>query len=376
MSEKYIKFAPGIEYIEPDFDQKVERITAEIKTFISKSKQQSGGKYATRDAHAKGYGVAKAEFEVLGNLPPEFAQGLYAKPGKYEAVLRFSNGSAKVLADASSGLAMGIAIKIFGVEGQNLLEDEADSRNFDYNMINWPVFFCNSAEHYLYIDRIFLKVNEYFAKGTAGKLKLFYDWMTGFGKFFPNREAWKEFKAFSSFQKIKPHNTLLHTFYTMGAVRHGDYIAKLRVTPVKEYADLITRRNIDVNAAAQVFRPAIAAELQEHAYEFDIQVQLCTDLKKMPVEDLTKEWPEELSPFVTIGKIRIPQQDITAEKNDELMEHLSFTPFRCLEENRPMGNLQLTRKEAYRTSSRLRHQLNNKERKEAQNLQELFNMPG
>ena len=50
------------------------------------------------------------------------------------------------------------------------------------------------------------------------------------------------------------------------------------------------------------------AELRDRPYEFDIQVQLCVDLAQMPVEDVTVEWPEALSPFVTVAKLRIPQR--------------------------------------------------------------------
>jgi hypothetical protein len=39
----------------------------------------------------------------------------------------------------------------------------------------------------------------------------------------------------------------------------------------------------------------------------------------MPVEDVTVEWPEALSPFVTVAKLRIPQHDISAEDNLEKM---------------------------------------------------------
>lgn len=372
MATTYVKFAPNLERIEADFDQKVRRITDDIQQYITNSPNISGVNYHTRDAHAKGYAAVRAEFEILNDLPAELAQGLYAQPGRYEAVVRFSNGSARVTTDQNSGLAMGLAIKIMGIQGKVMLEEEADCGNFDYNLINWPIFFCNSAEHYQYIDKLFLKVNDYFAKGALGRLKFAYDWLTGIGTFFPNKDSWNEFRAFSSFKKIKPENCLLHSFYTMGAVRHGDYVAKLRATPVKQYADQVTRREIDVKAAGQVFRPALVAELKEHAYEFEIQIQLCKDLKRMPIEELTTEWPESLSPFVTVAKLRIPQQDVSGEDNFPIMEHLSFTPFRCLEANRPMGNLQLTRKEAYRKSSTLRHQLNNAQRQEPKTLQGLF----
>jgi hypothetical protein len=121
-----------------------------------------------------------------------------------------------------------------------------------------------------------------------------------------------------------------------------------------------------------VFRPALVAELQERPYEFDVQVQLCTDLAQMPVEKTTVLWPESLSPYVTVAKLRLPQQDIGGEENFERMDKTSMSPWRVTEEHRPLGGIMRSRLEVYRQSSILRHQVNNQERKEPRNLAEVF----
>jgi hypothetical protein len=87
----------------------------------------------------------------------------------------------------------------------------------------------------------------------------------------------------------------------MGAVRNGDYVAKVCFAPVPAFADKVVQRDLDLGSAPEVYRPALVAELQDRPYELDIQVQLCTDLARMPVEDVTVEWPEALSPFVTVA---------------------------------------------------------------------------
>ncbi|SEB14319.1 catalase family protein [Pedobacter hartonius] len=374
MTHKYIKFDPGIENIPPDFNQKVEKIIAETLETVRLSKQRSGNGYATRDVHVKGYGLLKAELEIRKDLPEEFAQGLYAKAGKYKAVIRFSNASSALTTDAKSAPFMGMAIKIFDVAGETDLDDEAHSGTFDYNLISIPSLFCSSIEHYSYINHLVLKVDEYFAKGIPGILKFGYHWLTGMGKFFPTPLTIRELYNFISLSRLKPTNLLLNEYYSVGAVRHGDYIAKIRAKPVTAYADEITRRVLNLKSADQVFRPALAEELKEHNYEFVIQVQLCKDLKRMPVEDLTIKWPEQLSPFVTVANLKIPKQDISGGDNLKIMEHLSFSPFRCLEENRPLGNLQLTRKEVYRQSSILRNKLNHVPRKEPSGPEEIFGL--
>ena len=161
-----------------------------------------------------------------------------------------------------------------------------------------------------------------------------------------------------------------HWFRTDEACR--DYVAKLRVAPVKEFADRVERRALDPNSTSQVFRPALVAELHERPYEFDLQVQLCTDLYHMPVENVTVRWPENLSPFVTVAKLRLPQQDISGDDNLDRMDATSMTAWRVTEEHRPLGNIMRSRKEVYHQSSILRHQINGQERKEPKRVAEVF----
>ena len=98
-------------------------------------------------------------------------------------------------------------------------------------------------------------------------------------------------------------------------------VAKVRIAPAKEFADRVVRRTLDVKSALHVYRP-----------------QLCTDLAHMPVEDVTVPWPETLSPFVTVAKLRLPQQDIGGDDNLELQDATSMSAWRVTEEHRPLGN--------------------------------------
>lgn len=96
-------------------EQNIRVITDDIKSYITRSDKVSDINYHTRDAHAKGYCALKAKFEILDNIPKEYAQGLYAKSGIHDAVIRFSNGASRVSPDRKLGLAQGLAIKVFDV---------------------------------------------------------------------------------------------------------------------------------------------------------------------------------------------------------------------------------------------------------------------
>jgi hypothetical protein len=293
-------------------------------------------------------------------------------------MVRFSNGQPHVGIDRLLGAVCGIGLKIFGIEGKKLLEDEPDGTTFDYAMINYPIFFANTVEHYIFVLRVGAQAGapppptELPQEKRARIGRFLHDFVTGQGTLEPESWAWEELAAIAQFIQIPFVNLLLSSYHTMGAVRHGDYVAKLRVAPVKEFADKVQRRALDPNASTQVFRPALVAELKERPYEFDIQVQLCTNIYETPIEDVTVRWPEALSPFVTVAKLRLPQQDIGGDDNLDRMDATSMTPWRVTEEHRPLGNIMRSRREVYRTSSMLRHQINHQVRKEPKNLAEVF----
>ncbi|MFF8905938.1 catalase family protein [Streptomyces olivaceoviridis] len=376
MAAQFVPYTPDVEAQDPDFDRHVQTVIEKTENYIAESVEAGGTGQALRDAHAKGYGLVRGEVEILDGLPAEYAQGIYATPGTHDALIRFSNGSPHAGADARLGAATGLALKMFGIPGPTLLEDEPDTGTFDYANINGPIFFCNTVEHYLFIQELFLNAPAYFSQGRPGAHRFFTEFVTGMGTLDQDDWAWDEFLAFLRLSKTPPANLLLSSYWTMGAVRHGDYIAKVRITPDPDRAAAVVRRTIDPSSAQEVFRPALQAELRERPYAFDIQVQLCTDLRRMPVEDTTVEWPERLSPSVTVARLRLPQQDISGPENLARMDSLSFTPWRVTAEHAPLGNIMRARKEVYRHSSIARHKLNQQPRTEPRSADEVLGPAG
>jgi len=70
-------------------------------------------------------------------MPSEYAQA-FTPNRTHEAMVRFSNGTNHVGGDQFLGPITGIGLKIFGIEGKTLLEDEPDSHTFDYALTNHP----------------------------------------------------------------------------------------------------------------------------------------------------------------------------------------------------------------------------------------------
>ena len=85
--------APDGEVIPSGEASAITQVKEMIEDLVRAQARQDG--HATRDAHAKAHGCAKATFEVLGDIPSELAVGVFAQPRTFKAWVRFSNGSAR-----------------------------------------------------------------------------------------------------------------------------------------------------------------------------------------------------------------------------------------------------------------------------------------
>ena len=350
----------------------LKRCTSYLNLGVKKSKDLNDIDHHVRAVHAKSYCGLKAKFEILDDIPKEYAQGLYAKAGIHDAVIRFSNAAAAVSADRRLGLGQGLAIKIFDVPGEKLVPGEEYSTTFDYALVNSPIFFTNSLKNYAYLSKLNFGLNGYLGDGLLGKGKFVFHWLTKYGKEFPDLEGLRSLNAFRKLATTPPKNAWLYDYFSQGAFRHGDYMAKVRVTPTKASMKKIKRTNIHLFTEDEAIRPAIIEEIREHDYQFDVQIQLCRNLKKQPIDQLTQEWKESDAPFVTVATLTIPCQDVPDDGNLDAIEDLSFTTFRCLEENRPIGKIQHSRLRAYQASSKARHEHNMAKRKEPTSLKQIF----
>ena len=77
-----------------------------------------------RGGNTKTHGIVRAEFIVHDGLPPQFRHGIYAQPKTYRAWVRFSGPGPYVTPDIDDVGFMSISIKLMGVPGPKLMEDE------------------------------------------------------------------------------------------------------------------------------------------------------------------------------------------------------------------------------------------------------------
>src|ERR1700755_3239184 len=72
---------------------------------------------ALRAVHAKSHGLLKAKLIVQDGLPAQLAQGIFARPANYDAVVRLSSAPGDLLPDTVS-THHGFALKIKGAYGE------------------------------------------------------------------------------------------------------------------------------------------------------------------------------------------------------------------------------------------------------------------
>ncbi len=338
-----LRFTPDMEKPAPD---EAETNAALIETLgkISETTFAHSG-HAIRSVHAKSHGVLRATLVVHPDLPPALAQGLFAKPGEYDAVLRFSTNPGDILDDSVS-TPRGLAIKIIGVEGPRLPGSESDTTQ-DFVLVNAPAFGAPTPAKFLGNLKLLAATTDK-AEGAKSALSAVA------------RGAESAIEALGGKSPTvtsmggQPATSILgETFYSQVPVLYGDHIAKVAVAPVFALSAL-TGTPVDL-AAPNALRDSVAAHFATQGGEWDLRVQLCTDLDTMPIEDASVAWPEDASPYVTVARLKAaPQDSWSPEAVAAVDEGLAFSPWHGLAAHRPLGGVMRARNSTYTSSAGFR----------------------
>jgi catalase len=291
-----------------------------------------------RDAHPKMHGLVKAEFIVEPDLPADLRVGIFSQPKTYQAWVRFSNQDSSINPDIQKDI-RGMAIKLMGVPGEKLLEAERNEQTHDFILISTNVFVTKDAEEF---DNL-LKAIE----GSVLR-KLWF-----FGTHWRVIEnLLKSNRKFANPLQIRYFSTTPYLFGEGNAVKYS-------AIPKFDVPD-----RIPANPSDNYLREAMIRQLSKGDAWFDFTVQKQVNADSMPIEDPGKAWSESESPFRTVAKIRILQQEFDSEKQREFGENLSCSPWHALPEHRPLGGVNRARKAVYAFISSFRHEYNHVPRRE------------
>ncbi len=307
--------------------------------------------HALRAVHAKSHGLLAGELRVLDDLPQELAQGVFRRAARYPVVMRLSTNPGDVLDDSVS-VPRGLALKIIGVEGARL-EGSEGAVTQDFVMAVGPAFAAANARAFLGNLKLLAKTTDapqILKKTVSAVLRGTEHVVEAFGG---------QSTTIRSLGGHPNSNILGETFFTQVPVLYGRYFGKLCVAPVSPQLTRLAGAAVAVAGRPDALRETVNAFFAETGGEWELRVQLCTDLETMPIEDASVVWPEERSPYRPVARIVVaPQTGWSEAKARAVDDGLSFSPWHGLAEHRPLGNIMRSRRAVYEMSSRFREQHN------------------
>ena len=362
LSIRPVLYDPAFEIEEENEKETIEGINAQMRKILEITSKDYG--HAVRSVHAKAHGLLIGEFEVLPGLPGELAQGLFARPKTFDAVLRFSTNPGDIL-DDSVTTPRGLSVKVLEVEGERL-EGSEDERTQDFILVNAPVFAAPNAGEFLKTLKLLAATTDtpqIYKKILSGALR---------GAESVLLAAGAESGTLKTLGGHPDTHILGETFFSQAPILFGRYMAKLRIVPVLPQMKELAGKPIGSVGRPNAIREAVQHYFAVSEAEWELQVQLLTDPETMPLEDASVEWPEAKSPFVPVARIRVARQDPWSEERAaKLDDGLLFSVWHGLAAHRPLGSVMRARRSAYEKSGRFRREFNGCPLHEPANRREL-----
>lgn len=344
-----IRYFPAVEEIQPDEGRTIDGLKQAFDTILETTAEDYG--HAVRSVHAKAHAILEGTLTVAEGLPPELAQGLFARAGRrHKAYLRISTNAGDLLADAIS-LPRGLALKVLDVEGERLPESEGSTQ--DFVMVNGPVFQAKTADAFLGNLKMLARTTDRLEGVKKAVSKVLRGVNTAL------EAVGIESSKVQSLGGAPNVDPLGETYYSVTPFRYGDFIAKFSVQPVSPDLTRLTGRIIDASGRPDAIRKTLRAEMPAITGVWALRVQLCRDLETQPVEDPTVEWNEDDAPFATVATLAVaPQDSWEAARVRAVDEGMRFSVWTALAAHRPLGNINRARQAPYAHSARFREAFN------------------
>lgn len=361
---KFVRFDSGVEVKQPTEDADIAECLVVLKRMQVRAHEKH--RYAVRGAHAKSHGLLKATLKIYDDLPEELRQGIAKTPTTYPVIIRLSTAAPDIYHDAIASY-RGFAMKLIGVPGKKMHPEphERDAVTQDFILANGKNLPTHTVHDYLkqvHMGDRLLVLPQPVAKWATVGMRAVAATMRMFGS---------DYIGGCAGQAMPLTHFLGNSFYTTAPVRWGDYVAKLNVEPVSE--SLKALAGIPTGMSNRnVLRDTITEFFRKNSVEYEFRAQICTDLKRMPVEDGYVEWPESESPYRAFGKITIAAQEAYSPARRAYVDDvLSWNPWHCIEEHQPLGSLMRVRRTAYFAASSYRHRANAQPIKEPTSIDEI-----
>jgi hypothetical protein len=344
-----VVYQPAYETPEQDEEKTVTEMVQTLHK-ISQTVYRDEG-HAYRSVHAKSHGILQGELKVLEGLPDELAQGVFARPSSYPVIMRLSTVPGDLLDDSVS-TPRGLAIKMIGVKGSRLSGTQGEGTQ-DFLMVNGPVFSAPTASKFLSNLKLLAATTD----KAPGLKKVVSATLRGVESLV--EKAGSESATLKALGGHPQTHILGETFYTQVPTLYGPYMAKYSIAPASSELKALKNLHLDVRHESNGLRKAVIEHFARFGGVWDLKVQLCTDLKTMPIEDASVQWPEEASPYITVAQILAAPQSAWNDARSAMVDDaMSFSPWHGLAAHRPIGSIMRVRRAAYEMAAQFRSERN------------------
>jgi hypothetical protein len=290
-----------------------------------------------RGGNTKTHGVVRGEFIVHDGLAPHLRHGIFAEPRTYRAWVRFSGPGPYITPDIEDVGFMSISIKLMGVPGPKLMDDEKFTQ--DMFGVSTPTFVTPDT-----------KANAQLQIESNKNAQVFY---------FLNlhRPHILDFIMQGLFIKTQSSPFEAPYFSCVPYLLGEGQAMQYSVWPTSSERTRVPR--LPFRPPDDYLRDAMVKSLSDGDVELDVRVQVQTDPYLMPIENNAVLWPTKLSPRVSVATLRLPRQTFNSPAQIEFARRLRYNPWHSLPEHRPLGNQSRARRRMYYELSKLRQTMNN-----------------
>jgi hypothetical protein len=335
------------ERLQPDEAKHLDSIIASFTTQMTGLWKPGGFE---RGGNTKTHGICRGEFIVRDGLPTHLRYGVLARPQTFRAWVRFSGPGPYVTPDIDDVGFMSISVKLMGVPGAKLMDEEQFTQ--DMFGVSTATFVTPDTE-----------ANAQLQIESVRNAQIFY---------FFNRQRSHVLDFIMQALYLKTQSSPFEAPYfscvpyLLGegqAMQYSFWPRANQRTPIPR---------LPFRPPDDYLRDAMVSALNAGDVEFDFRVQVQTDPHLMPLENNGVLWPTRLSPRVSVATLRLPRQTFNSPAQMAFAKRLSYNPWHCLPEHRPLGNQSRARRRMYYELSKLRHDMNQVPHYEP-NGEEVFN---
>jgi len=290
-----------------------------------------------RGGNTKTHGILRATVTIRDDLPEHCRKGIFATPRSYPAYVRYSGPGPDVPADILDVGFTSMAVKVMGVPGKKLMDEEKFTQ--DFITVCTPTFVTPNTRE-----------NAKLQYWSLIDMPLYYF--------------------------VNPKDTHLLDFFMQGlwnetqynplGQRHWSCVPYLLGEGQAMMYSFVPKTEVDTRIPGLPFgtppfnylRENMIKTLSKKDVEFDLMIQVQSDPHRMPIENAAVRWPEKLSPFIPAATVHIPRQKFDSAAQFAFAKHLKMNPWHCLPEHRPLGNQSRARQRMYWELSNFRLEMN------------------